>query len=68
MKPSCFLPGASSQPQSEIICETNGNINGANIGDFCVIAAGTIVEGVNVPDYSLVVGNPMIIKKGYYQK
>jgi acetyltransferase-like isoleucine patch superfamily enzyme len=41
---------------------------GASIGNFCVIAAGTIVDGVDIPDYSLVAGNPMIIKKGYYQK
>ena len=41
---------------------------GANIGNYCVIGAGTIVEGVNIPDYSLVVGNPMVIKKGYYKK
>tara|TARA_B100000795_G_scaffold270018_1_gene261911 strand:- start:6053 stop:6487 length:435 start_codon:yes stop_codon:yes gene_type:complete len=41
---------------------------GANIGNYCVIGAGTIVDGVDVPDYSLVVGNPMIIKKGYYKK
>ena len=41
---------------------------GANIGNYCVIGAGTIVESVDIPDYSLVVGNPMIIKKGYYRK
>ena len=41
---------------------------GANIGDFCVIGAGTIVDGVEIPDYSLVVGNPMVIKIGYYKK
>jgi len=41
---------------------------GANIGNYCVIGAGTIVEGVDIPDYSLVVGNPMIVKKGYYKK
>ena len=41
---------------------------GANIGNFCVIAAGTIVEGVVIPDYSLVIGNPMTIKKNYYKK
>jgi acetyltransferase-like isoleucine patch superfamily enzyme len=41
---------------------------GANIGHHCVVAAGTIVEGVDIPDYSLVVGNPMIIKKNYYKK
>jgi acetyltransferase-like isoleucine patch superfamily enzyme len=41
---------------------------GANIGNYCVIGAGTIVEGVDIPDYSLVVGNPMIVKKNYYKK
>jgi len=41
---------------------------GANIGNYCVIGAGTIVEGVDIPDYSLVVGNPMVIKRGYYKK
>jgi len=41
---------------------------GANIGNYCVIGAGTIVEGVDIPDYSLVVGNPMIVKKDYYKK
>jgi acetyltransferase-like isoleucine patch superfamily enzyme len=40
---------------------------GANIGNYCVIGAGTIVDAVDIPDYSLVVGNPMIIKKGYYK-
>jgi acetyltransferase-like isoleucine patch superfamily enzyme len=40
---------------------------GANIGNFCVIGAGTIVDGVDIPDYSLVVGNPMTIKQGYYK-
>jgi len=40
---------------------------GANIGNYCVVAAGTIVDGVEIPDYSLVIGNPMIIKKGYYR-
>jgi len=41
---------------------------GANIGNYCVIGAGTIVEGVDIPDYSLVVGNPMNVKEGYYRK
>ena len=41
---------------------------GANIGNHCVIGAGTIVEGVDIPDYSLVVGNPMVVKKDYYKK
>jgi acetyltransferase-like isoleucine patch superfamily enzyme len=39
---------------------------GAHIGHHSVIAAGTIVEAGYVPPYSLVVGNPMIVKDGYY--
>ena len=38
---------------------------GANIGNYCVVGAGTIVDAIDIPDYSLVVANPMIIKKGY---
>ena len=41
---------------------------GANIGNYCVVGAGTIVDAIDIPDYSLVVGNPMIVKKGYYKK
>ena len=41
---------------------------GAYIGHNTVIAAGTIVEGVTIPPYSLVVGNPMQIKSRYYKK
>jgi acetyltransferase-like isoleucine patch superfamily enzyme len=40
---------------------------GATIGHHSVIAAGTIVDGVSIPPYSLVFGNPMIIKPGYYE-
>ncbi len=39
---------------------------GARIGHHSVVGAGTIVEGVKIPAYSLVVGNPMKVKKGYY--
>lgn len=39
---------------------------GAYIGHHSVIAAGTIVDAVKVPPYSLVFGNPMKIKVGYY--
>lgn len=39
---------------------------GAHIGHHSVIAAGTIVGPIVVPPYSLVVGNPAIIKAGYY--
>lgn len=40
---------------------------GACIGHHSVIAAGAIVDGVKIPPYSLVFGNPMKIKTGYYK-
>jgi perosamine synthetase len=40
---------------------------GAHIGHNSVIAAGTVVDGVKIPPYSLVSGNPMQIKAGYYR-
>ena len=40
---------------------------GARIGHHSVVAAGTIVEPGVIPPYSLVIGNPMIIKVGYYE-
>lgn len=40
---------------------------GATIGHHSVIAAGTIVEGVEIEPYSLVIGNPMQVKCGYYK-
>jgi len=39
---------------------------GARIGHHSVIAAGTIVGPGEIPPFSLVVGNPMIVKPGYY--
>lgn len=39
---------------------------GAHIGHHSVVAAGTIVDGVKIPPYSLVIGNPMTIKIEYY--
>lgn len=39
---------------------------GAHIGHHSVIAAGTIVNGVTIPPYSLVQGNPMEIEAGWY--
>lgn len=41
---------------------------GAKIGHHSVVAAGTIVDGVSIPPYSLIAGNPMIVKPGYYQR
>ena len=40
---------------------------GATIGDYCVIAAGTMVDACNIPPYSLVHGNPMQVRAGYYR-
>lgn len=40
---------------------------GARIGHHSVIGAGTIVGPGEIPPYSLVVGNPMVVKAGYYQ-
>lgn len=59
--------------RGDIILENNVFIGshcvikgGAYIGHHTVVAAGTIVEGVVIPPYSLVIGNPMQIKPGYY--
>jgi acetyltransferase-like isoleucine patch superfamily enzyme len=41
---------------------------GAHLGHHSVVAAGTVVEGVSIPPYSLVVGNPMVVKAGYYRE
>lgn len=41
---------------------------GAKIGHHSVVAAGTIVDGIEIPPYSLIFGNPMKIKEGYYRK
>tara|TARA_B110000438_G_scaffold72532_1_gene72636 strand:- start:21 stop:476 length:456 start_codon:yes stop_codon:yes gene_type:complete len=60
--------------RKEIILQNNVFIGshclikgGAQIGHHTVIAAGTIVDGVKIPSFSLVSGNPMKIKKGYYK-
>jgi len=39
---------------------------GAHIGHHSVIAAGSIVGDIKAPSYSLIIGNPAIIKPGYY--
>jgi len=39
---------------------------GARIGHHSVIAAGTIVDAGEIPPYSLVSGNPMQVRPGYY--
>ena len=41
---------------------------GAHIGHHSVVAEGTIVEGIDIPSYSLIIGNPMKVKMNYYSK
>jgi len=42
---------------------------GVYIGHHTVIAAGTIItRSIKIPPYSLVVGNPFVVKPGYYLK
>src|SRR3989338_7155282 len=42
---------------------------GVEIGHHSIIAAGTIItKPVKVPPYSLVVGNPAVVKEGYYKR
>ena len=43
-------------------------LGGATIGHNSVIAAGTIVRAGEIPPFSLVAGNPMSVKPGYYEK
>lgn len=59
--------------RADIIIENNVFIGshsvikgGARIGHHSVIAAGSVVGAVTVPAYSLVAGNPAVIKPGYY--
>lgn len=59
---------------SDIVIEKNVYVGshcvvkgGARIGHHSVVGAGTVVEGVEIPPYSLVIGNPMKVKKGYYR-
>ncbi len=61
--------------RSEIVLEDNVFVGshsfiGGNthIGHHSVIAAGTIlINGGNIPPYSLIVGNPAVIKERYYE-
>lgn len=42
---------------------------GVYIGHHSVVAAGTIISRpCTVPPYSLVIGNPAVVKKGYFQR
>ena len=41
---------------------------GVYIGHHSVVGAGTIVRAGKYPPYSLIVGNPAVVKEGYYAK
>tara|TARA_Y100000590_G_scaffold256811_1_gene288422 strand:+ start:15547 stop:15984 length:438 start_codon:yes stop_codon:yes gene_type:complete len=43
-------------------------LGGAKIGNNTVVAAGTIIREGVIPPYSLVIGNPAVVKKSYYKK
>jgi acetyltransferase-like isoleucine patch superfamily enzyme len=41
---------------------------GCHIGHHSVVAAGTVVDEGKIPPYSLISGNPMVVKEGYYRE
>ncbi|HAG91289.1 MAG TPA: acyltransferase [Bdellovibrionales bacterium] len=41
---------------------------GAHIGEHSVVASGCVVDGVRIPPYSLIFGNPMQVREGYYKE
>ena len=60
--------------REDIIIENNVYVGthsfiggGTHIGHHSVIGAGTIVPKGKYPPYSLIVGNPAVVKPGYYQ-
>ena len=64
---------AAEVDRKDIVLENNVFVGshsvikgGAHIGHHSVVASGTIVDGVSIPPYSLVIGNPMVVKPGYY--
>ena len=68
--------GVSSEiERKKIVIEDNVFIGshsfiggGVHIGHHSVIAAGTILINVGkIPPYSLIIGNPPMIRKGYYK-
>ena len=43
-------------------------LGGVYIGHHSVIGAGSVVRNCKIPPYSLAVGNPLMIKQGYYRE
>ena len=61
--------------RKDIILENNVYVGtqsfiggGVHIGHHSVVGAGTIVREGNYSPYSLIVGNPAVVKEGYYLK
>lgn len=61
--------------RKDIVLENNVYIGtqsyiggGVHIGHHSVVGAGTIVRSGKYPPYSLIVGNPAVVKEGYYAK
>lgn len=61
--------------RKDIVIENNVYIGtqsfiggGVYIGHHSVVGAGTIVRAGEYPPYSLIVGNPAVVKPGYYAK
>lgn len=61
--------------RGDIIIEDNVYIGshsfiggGVHIGSHSVVGAGTVVRRGEYPAYSLIVGNPAIVKPGYYSE
>ena len=64
---------SKEKERKDIIIENNVYIGtqsfiagGVHIGHHSVVGAGTIVRAGEYPPYSLVVGNPAVVKPGYY--
>ena len=60
--------------KQDIVIENNVYIGtqsfiggGVHIGHHSVVGAGTIVRKGDYPPYSLIVGNPAVVKPGYYE-
>lgn len=60
--------------RADIVLENNVFIGthsvvkgGTHIGHHSVVGAGTIVEPGSYPPFSLIIGNPMVVKEGYYR-
>ncbi len=65
---------ADAIERKNIIIENNVYIGtqsyiggGVHIGHHSVVGAGTIVREGDYPPYSLIVGNPAVVKPGYYK-